>query len=322
MNDELHPDILYVVESGEDLYFLRVDPVDGDDTEAVGHVFRMKAGSDEGDQPVQVLASNDTVRNLWLSPSGALWVASADGSVATTAKVKWPAPTNGAEYRAMNRSPKWTATNLPPLRSNGLPPNVTALWGTADDDVYAATLSGDVYRWDGRNWGQVVEAPEEGGPILRAIGGAPNDVYVLGTNSTILHFDGQAWQRLPIPGAPNGQEAFTALLPTPGREVMIAGTGDEGRLLFGNARGLSEFGRYPIQLLDMAPLGERILFATGDGVAELFGRDVRMIRSTFQTTHMAPGKGRMYFFEPAPDEPGFVEYDPALGDDAWGGIAF
>jgi hypothetical protein len=49
----------------------------------------------------------------------------------------------------------------------------------------------------------------------------------------------------------------------------------------------------------MAPLADRILFATGDGAAELIGRDVKMIKSHFKTATMSAGRGRVFFIEPA-----------------------
>lgn len=321
MDDEV-PEILHAVETGGAVYFLRIDPEEGDDADAPGHVFRMKDTRKDGEVPVQVLASNDTLRVLWASPSGALWVASADGNVGTTAKVSWQAPADGTEYRAVGRTPKWSVTALPPSESDRLPPNVTALWGTGDDDVYAGTDIGDIYRWDGQAWTQAQRGVDLGKPGIRAFGGAPGDVYALGSGSTLLHFDGSSWTRLTAPGKPNGHETFTGLVRRANGEVLIAGSGDEGRLLSGTAKALTEFGRYPIELIDMAPLGDRILFATGNGVAELVGRKVKMIRDTFETATMSAGEGRMFFFEPAPEFPGFIEYDPTKGDDAWWGVDF
>ena len=93
-------------------------------------------------EPVQVLATNDTLRTMWASPQGSLWVASASGSVGTTAEVSWPSPTSGADYKTMGPSPEWHVTDLPRVKISGLRPNVTALWGTSDSDVYAGTYGG------------------------------------------------------------------------------------------------------------------------------------------------------------------------------------
>lgn len=322
-DDSLKSEILQVADLGTALYFLRIDYEEGDAASAVGHVFKTKGAREEGEVPVQVLATGDSLRTLWASPQGSLWVASAAGCVGTTAKVRWSPPTNGADYQAMGGSPAWVVTSLPPVKATGLPPNVTALWGTGDSDVYAGTYGGHIYRWDGKTWTQDVEGPGQGQGTIRAFGGAAGDVYALGAQSTLLHFDGRAWSPVPVPGAPNGHEVFTGLHRSPEGDVLIAGSGDQGRLLHGTAAtGLTEVGRYPIQLIDIGALGKRVLFATGDGVAELIGRDVQMVKDTFETTSMAIGRNRLFFFEPSPPWPGFIEYDPAQGDDAWWGMEY
>lgn len=315
-------EILQVAEASGAVYFLRIDYEEGDIASAIGHVFRVFDTRAEGEVPVQMLATNETLRTLWTSPSGALWTASADGVVGTTASVRWPAPASGADFLAMNASPPWTACDLPRIRSSRLPPNVTALWGTSDADVYAGTYGGHVYRWDGKSWTQSVDGPGDGNGTIRAFGGSPGDVFAVGAQASILHFDGTVWRTLNPPGPANGHEGFTAVHRLPGGDVLIAGSGDEGRLLHGTSAGLTELGRYGIELVDMAALGDRVLFATGDGVAELFERDVRMIKSSFRTASVSSGIGRLFFIEPAQDYPGFVEYDPRHADAPWWGVEY
>ena len=321
--DDVKREVLQVVEVDGKVYFLSIKYFDDDSVGGVGHVFLVRDTRAQGEVPTQVLATNDTLRTMWASPSGSLWVASADGSVGTTAPVRWAAPTSGVDYLPLGPSPSWSVADLPRVRATGLPPNVTALWGTGDSDVYAGTYGGHVYRWDGAMWAQVFDGPGGGNGTIRAFGGAPNDVYALGQQGTILHFDGQAWTRLRVPGPPNGHELFTGVVRAPEGEVLISSSGDNGRLLQGSAAGgLEEFGRYLIHLIDMAPLGDRILFATGDGVAELIGRDVEMVKSSFKTSGMSAGKGRVFFFEPAPESAGFIEYDPRREDAPWWGVEY
>jgi hypothetical protein len=315
-------EILQVVET-EGLYILRIDYDEGDIASAIGHVFWSNGKRQQGEVLTQVLATNDTLRSLWAAPSGSLWVASSNGSVGTTAQVAWPAPASGADFLTLGPSPKWSVTDLPRVRATGLPPNVTALWGTGDSDVYAGTYGGHIYRWDGTAWGQVFEGPGRGGGTIRAFGGAPNDVYAVGKEDTALHFDGAAWRPLRVPGAPNGHELLTGVLRMPDGAVLISGSGDSGRLLLGSASGgLEEFGRYRVRLIDMAPLGDRILFASGDGAAELIDRDVKMIKSNFKTATMSAGKGRVFFIEPAQEQPRFAEYDPSKPDAPWWRMAY
>ena len=110
---------------------------------------------------------------------------------------------------------------------------------------------------------------------------------------------------------------FTGVEATTEGEVLISASGEKGRLLHGSAAGLVELGRYPIKLIDMAALDDRVLFSTGDGVAELIGRDVQMIKSSFMTTSMSAGKGRLFFIEPAPEAPRYVEYKPSQENAPW-----
>ena len=318
-------EILDVAETAEGLAMLFIDYDDSDIASAIGHVQFTSGRSDETDPPTQLLATNDTLRTLWASPSGALWVASADGNVATTAPVGWPAAGPGVDYQTLSGAP-WTVTSLAPQRSNGLPPNVTGLWGTADDNVFAGTYDGDIYRWDGRAWAQDHDGAAAGNRGVSAFGGTgPNDVFALGIAGTLLHFDGRAWTPLRVPGPPNGHESLTAVHALPDGTVFISTSGDDGRLLHGTHAGLSEFGRYPLPLIGMAALDDRLLFATGDGVAELSGHDVDMIRDTFSTASIRAGRGRVFFIEPAQEVPNFICYDPREGDgedDAWWGMDY
>lgn len=323
MNDDGKTrEILQVVETNG-RYLLRIDYEEGDIASAVGHVYWSDGLEQKGEVLTQVLATNDPLRNLWASATGSLWVAGANGTVGTTASVRWPAPTNSADFLTLGGSPAWTATELPRVRNTGLPANVTALWGTGDSDVYAGTYGGHIYRWDGATWAQVFDGPDEGNGTIRAFGGSPDDVYALGQNETILHFDGRTWTRLQVPGPPNGHETFTGLVRMSEQSVLISGAGDQGRLLEGSAAGgFEEFGRYPKRLIDMAALDGRVLFATGDGAAELTGREVTMIKSNFMTATMSPGKGVMFFIEPAQENPRYVRYDPKNQAAPWARVGY
>lgn len=315
--DQQKREMLQVVET-EGLYLLRIDYEEGDIGHAIGHVFWSVGKRQQGEALRPVLGTNEPLRALWASPTGSLWVASANGSVGTTATVSWPAPTSGADYTTLGTSPKWSATDLPRVRSTGLPPNVTALWGTGDADVYAGIYGGHICRWDGVAWSQVFDGPGRGKGTIQAFGGTVDDVYAVGKEDTILHFDGTGWRSLLAPGPPNGHELLTGVMRMPDGQVLISGSGDLGRLLHGSAvGGFTEFGRYPMHLIGMASIGGRTLFATGDGVAELIDRNVTMIKSSFKTASVSPGNGRVFFIEPAQQQPCFVEYDPSVADAPW-----
>lgn len=313
-------EIQQVVETNDGLYLLFIDYEEGDIASAIGHVYRTSGDRDEV-PPTQMLATSDTLRAMWASPNGSLWVGSADGNVGTTAKVNWQRPPNGADYKTLGDSAPWTATELPALRSNGLPPNIGILWGTDNDDVYASAYGGHIYHWDGGAWAQVYESPPDGMAGIGAFGGTgAKDVFAVGSERMLLHFDGTRWRPLELPPPVRPHEVLTGVHSLASGEIFISSSisGEEGRLLHGSADGFTEFARSNMQLIAMAPLGERLLFATGDGVAELIGREIRMIKSTFATSGLFPGNGRVFFLEPAPDRPSYVEYDPRQETPWWG----
>ena len=132
-------EILSVAETPRAIYLLFIDYEEGDIASAIGHVHTVPGTRGDNVDPTQVLATNDTLRTMWASPSGAIWVASADGNVGTTAKVKWAAAAAGVDYMTVE-GPKWSVTTLPRLKTSKLPPNVTALWGTSDNDVHLSLI--------------------------------------------------------------------------------------------------------------------------------------------------------------------------------------
>lgn len=312
-------EILSVAQTKKSLHLLFIDYEEGDIGNAVGQVCTVPDSRDEGPVPTQVLSTNDTLRAMWASPSGAVWVASADGNVGTTAKVSWPALPAGVDYTTAS-GPKWAATSLPKLKASKLPPNITALWGTGDSDMHAGCYGGHLYHWNGKEWRQLHEGSNDGNTTIAAFGGTDANVYAVGAQDTLLHFDGNAWRALAVPDAgSNGNESLTGVHRLADGNVLIAASGDQGRLLHGNAAaGWTDIGRYPIELIGAAALGDRLLFATGDGVAELVGRDVKMIKDTFATAAIFPGIDRVFLIKPAQEYPGYVEYKPDEKDAWWG----
>jgi hypothetical protein len=311
-------EILQVVETGESVYFMTIVYPEGDIGSAVGHVYAFDASRRQGVAPTQVLATNDSLRVMWASPAGSLWVASADGFVGTTAKFSWPNPPGGVEYLPMGGAPQWSVAALPRVKQTNLPPNITALWGTSDEDVHVGTYGGHIYHWDGIAWQQVRDGPGSGNETIRAFGGrSRRDVFAGAADSALLHFDGNAWVQLQLPGAPNGHETITGIAVMEPSEVLISASGDQGRLIHGSAAALAELGRYDVRLIDMAVLAGRVFFATGDGVAELSGRNVSMIKSNFRTATLSSGRDRLFVIEAAQQGPRFAEYDPRKADAPW-----
>ena len=319
-DDGLRSEILTIHEFGDQLISLSIIYEEADSGAATGQLFATPLDrAKRSGKPARVLITNDTLRCFWISPEGSMWVASADGNVGTNAAVRWPAPQRGdLTYTSSDSSSKWVVTTLPAIKSTGLRPDITTLWGTSDSDIHVGTTGGHLYRWDGTAWTQTFEGPGKGGGTIRAIDGhGPENVFAVGLANTALHFDGARWQPVRVPSVPGNAANLTGIFPQAGGAVLISGASNDGVLLHGTAQGLTEFGRYPIKLIDMAGSGERVLFATGDGVAELVGHEVKMIRSTFLTATMTAGKGRWFFIEPAQERPSFVEYLPSDEKSPW-----
>ena len=97
----------------------------------------------------------------------------------------------------------------------------------------------------------------------------------------------------------------------------------DGRLLHGSASGLTVLAQdRDIPLRGLAFLGDRLLFAAGErGVAELQKSTLAVIRSTFHSTFIAPGKARLFFLD-ASTETCYIEYDPAHQEAPWWFVTF
>jgi hypothetical protein len=67
-----------------------------------------------------------------------------------------------------------------------------AVWGRADDDVWAVGQAGIVSHWNGSTWS--VAYTTGGGQRLQAVwASGPNDVWAVGYAGTIVHYDGTTW---------------------------------------------------------------------------------------------------------------------------------
>lgn len=314
----MQKEINQVVDTADGLVFMGLSYPPEDIGAAVGSLYRLPPGSQAGDQAIHILSTNDALRVLWASPTGHLWVASADGRVASTAPTGWSAAAGDLEYEPLNGGPTWTVSTLPLDRIEHLPPNVTAMWGTSDEDVHVGTHGGHLYHWDGKGWTQIRDGDGSSDQTIRTIRGhSADDVYAVGARDTLLHFDGRQWRNLPIPGVPTDGESMGGIALLKEGAVMVCASGVQGRLLLGNAAGFTEFGRYPIQLNDVAVLDDRLLFAAWNGVAELFGRDVRVVKDNFKTAGAFEGRGRVFFTEPAAPRMQFIVHDPASAATPW-----
>jgi hypothetical protein len=103
----------------------------------------------------------------------------------------WFGGENGNVYHYQGSwSPAPTASQLP-----GTTDDVTCIWGTSNTDIYAVTGSGgsgEVFYEGGSGWTSqngVNSLPGTIGENLNSVWGTSSDVYVVGDNGTIYHYD-------------------------------------------------------------------------------------------------------------------------------------
>lgn len=305
-------EVLDVVELGDVAYALVLIGEDGDPANAVGNVYLIPKDPDASREPV--LWTNDRLRVLDVSPTGSLWVASSDGNVLTTAKVKWAMPTDTElQFESLAKTPKWRATTLPPLRRKGYAPSITALAIVDDAKAYAGTFTGSIYEWNGVNWAEVFDSAP--GSIHRLLALGDGKVIAIGAHSTIVYCDGTAWKRLRDPDAKAEADISGAVALDNGTVLLCD---QSGRLLQGGANGFAVLSRHDLSFFAMDRLGARILVAAGpDGVAELVDGVVTILKPNVEAVTVRAGLRKAYFVEAAPEGAGFVDYDPKEPGSAW-----
>jgi hypothetical protein len=144
------------------------------------------------------------------------------------------------------------------------------LWGLNDNYIFAGTYSGHIYFWNGNNWIQSYEGLGNGSGTIKSFAGIKENNIIAVGNGCILNFDGLNWETLAIGGENNGRENFTGIHAYENGDFIISGNGNKGRVLKGKSNSLVELCHTSIQLIDLVIVQEKVLFATGDGVAELF----------------------------------------------------
>jgi hypothetical protein len=72
--------------------------------------------------------------------------------------------------------------------------NLYAIWGAAEDDVWAVGAGGLILHYDGTAWA------EKTSPTTSALydvwAGAANDAWAVGGSHALLHWDGESWSKL------------------------------------------------------------------------------------------------------------------------------
>lgn len=308
-------EIVSVVPAREGVYLLFLDYEDGSGVSGFGQIYRTDGARQTALEGV--LSTNDALRSMWRSPSGALWAASEAGNVYTNASVEWAKATQtDLDFESADEVAPWTVTTLPDLRE-GHAPTLGALWGTSDADVFVAGVGGHVYHWNGKLWRQVYTARRE---ITAFAGTGQNDVYALGEGATLSHFDGQAWKAIPRLKGTRGDDYTGACVTSDGRLLVCT---QQGRLLRRSATGwktLAVNEEYSFE--GVALLGDRVFLAANEaGVIEFDDGALTVARSTFAPSSVMPGGSKLYFLDVA-SERSYIEYDPSNTEAPYARIRF
>jgi hypothetical protein len=140
------------------------------------------------------------IRGLSAADDGSLWATTYDSVIvwnnATWSSVQWPADV----YYGLQGLVAFSATSALAVRPY--------------DRYYDPDSK--IYRWDGNQW--TVDAVfSQSLETLRANG--PNDVYGVGANGAVVHYDGSSWTKLPRASS----FALRAVFKVPGGNVLATG---------------------------------------------------------------------------------------------------
>lgn len=163
---------------------------------------------------------------IWGSSATDVWIVGADGGDGVNTRhfdgTAWSAELNGIGtlwWVSGQGDEVWLAGEGGQVGRRGealtvLDPALTmfGVWAAAPDDAWAvggnidaAADAAALYRWDGAAWTRV-ELPAEAAAaaaLYKVWGTSATDVWCVGTNRTIVHWDGSSWTYTasPVPGS-------------------------------------------------------------------------------------------------------------------------
>jgi hypothetical protein len=277
-----------------------------------------RLGPEEDAMMEVVFDTNDGLSQLWISPSGSIWMGSVHGNLYTTAKVSWPPPTqDDLDCEVVDPSYPFEMTTLPDFAGGNYAPNVSALWGTSDDHVFIGTFEGAIYHWDGKTLRQA--NAENRRAINEIHGSGPDDIYFVGRDGLILHFDGQAIRPLPYPDDAGSRHNITGVRALSFDEVFMCT--DSGQTLHGSRHGLEVLAQFGESFYRLAHFEDRLFLAAGNaGLYELIGNATDVARDTFTAVGVYEGNDRMVMI-PAESELSLTFYVPSEAE-PWFGAEF
>lgn len=74
---------------------------------------------------------------------------------------------------------------------SGTTEDLSGVWGTGPNDVFAVGGAGTILHYDGSQWNKMESGINN--PLYDVWGSSQNDVYAVGTGGLILHYDGSGW---------------------------------------------------------------------------------------------------------------------------------
>ncbi|PRQ04912.1 DUF4215 domain-containing protein [Enhygromyxa salina] len=139
------------------------------------------------------------VEGVWRSPTGVIWIGAEDGIILRRTIIN-----------------TWEEVPCPVVE------DVSSLWGTDDDNIWAVTTSGTVLRWDGNTWA-IDDQVNQGFVRIRGID--ENNIQAVTSTGIQREWDGQIWKNVGLPT----YAYYDIWWPAPGKRCTVGGNEfDEG----------------------------------------------------------------------------------------------
>jgi len=151
---------------------------------------------------------DEVLNSVWGSNNGDVWAVSLQGTILRWNGSAWTIAraATGRPLKALwgtSASDVWAVgeetvhwDGVAWSASSGAPPYAEAVWASGPNDVWVTASFNSVWRYDGKTWRMVLDAPEAMNGLLNGIwGSGPNDVWAVGGKT--WHWDGAAWTAEP-----------------------------------------------------------------------------------------------------------------------------
>lgn len=266
-----------------------------------------------------IVSTSRPLAAMWRSPRKQLWLGSSDGYLWTTAKVPFNENIEGVDLRD-DQNWTWASASLPELEGADGRPNITAIWGTSDSNVFFATASGAIYLWNGNKLSLSLEGG--GGSLTKIHGASSNDVYAVGYEATLLHWNGKHWRHI----ATNLDRDVTIIT---GVAVQKSGKAyfvtNQGQLLFRHRLGrrLTLLGSAETRFTGLVAW-KGVLAASSTHGAWLYSKKrLRQIKDNFNATDIMVVQHELHFIESEQSMgPSVIEYKASRQKAPWQRIVF